>query len=187
MAYCFITLVVYINSCSINRIQDVIFCKSENLFTIVKIRVHASKILINIFITKRITACGKSRIIWPELLGHEYNPESLLPVIEHCGGVCGTAILDEGDLYYQPFVGIGFNLAGENNDGNIATADAAGMGGICITYSSDAAPTLEMSLGDHLDATLEYALPAVALPKSPSGTTRFIPCPSSLPWSPSSW
>lgn len=118
---------------------------------------------------------GKSRIIWPELLGNEYNPESLLPVIEHCGGVCGTAILDQGDLYYQPFVGIGFNLAGDNNDGNIATADAAGMGGICITYSSDAAPTLEMSLGDHLDATLEYALPAVSLPKSPSGTTRFIP------------
>ena len=48
------------------------------------------------------------------------------------------------------------------------------MGGVCITYSSEIAPVLEMSLGDEMDATIEYALPVAALPKSVAGTTKFL-------------
>ena len=41
------------------------------------------------------------------------------------------------------------------------------MGGVCFTYTSDVAPTLELGLGD--------ANPYAALPKSTTGLTKFIP------------
>lgn len=119
---------------------------------------------------------GRSTIVWPVLIGNEYNTNALDPVIDYCGGICGTASLDKGNLMYNPFVGLGFLVAGETSATDItpATTDASDMGGVCITYSSEIAPVLEMSLGDEMDATIEYALPVAALPKSVAGTTKFL-------------
>jgi hypothetical protein len=119
---------------------------------------------------------GRSTIVWPVLIGNEYNTDALDPVIDYCGGICGTASLDKGNLMYSPFVGLGFLVAGETSATDLtpATTDASDMGGVCITYSSEIAPVLEMSLGDEMDATIEYALPVAALPKSVAGTTKFL-------------
>ena len=120
---------------------------------------------------------GASEIIWPVAIGNEYNADALEPVIEHCNGLCGTAVLNKGILTYNPFAGVGFNLVGEASATDLypLPANALGMGGICITYTSDAAPTLEMKLGDLIDASIGYANPAVSLPKSTTSTTKFIP------------
>ena len=50
------------------------------------------------------------------------------------------------------------------------------MGGICITYTSEIAPIIELGLGDNVDAAIGYAQPYVSLPKSRSlATTKAIP------------
>lgn len=118
---------------------------------------------------------GASIIRWPLPLGNEYSSDGLDPVIEECGGVCGTVVLEKGSLMYNPFIGVGFNLAGEGPNGEADIVDATAIGGLCITYTSAAAPTLEMGLGEAMDAAIGYANPAVSLPKSVSGVTKFIP------------
>ena len=122
---------------------------------------------------------GKSAVVWPVDKGNEYSAESMAPIIEHCGGICGTAVLDKGTLTYNPFVGIGFNVVGETSttDNTPAAGDASSWGGLCITYKSEAAPSLELGLGDEVDATIGYANPAASLPKSTAGTSK------SLAWS----
>jgi hypothetical protein len=92
------------------------------------------------------------------------------PVIEACGGICGTAVLAKGTLTYNPFVGIGFNVVGEAsaNDPTPVAGDASAWGGLCITYTSDIIPVLELGLGDAVDASIGYANPAASLAKAPS-------------------
>ena len=120
---------------------------------------------------------GKSKVVWPVATGDE---APLSPIIEHCKGVCGTAKLNKGTLTYNPFVTVGFNVVGDDeNSGLPAPGDASSWGGICITYRSDAAPSLELSLGDAVDATIGYALPAASLPRSKNGES-YKKC---IPWS----
>lgn len=120
---------------------------------------------------------GTSRVIWPVPAGDEYNSESLQPIIEHCSGLCGTAALSKGSLTYNPFVGVGFNLGGETSatDFTPIAVDASSMGGVCVSYASEAAMDVEMDLGDNVNAQIGYANPYVALPKSTTGLTKFIP------------
>ncbi len=110
---------------------------------------------------------GKSEVQWPAPLGNDYSKTALDQVIDYCSGVCGKAVLDKGDLSYDPFIGIGFNVAGENVDEptKIDPADASDWGGICITYTSDISPELELGLGD-FDSKIGYANPAATLPKA---------------------
>ena len=118
---------------------------------------------------------GKSQVTWGGELGNEYSPDALDNVIITCGGVCGTAVLDKGTLTYQPFVGIGFNVVGETseNDKTPAAGDASAWGGVCITYTSDAAPALELGLGA-FDQEIGYANPSASLPKSTAGTKKAL-------------
>ena len=118
---------------------------------------------------------GESKVVWPVPLGNDYSETAMDPVIDHCGGICGTATLVKGKLTYQPFVGIGFNVVGEAvGGGDPEAGDASSWGGVCITYTSAAAPTLELGLGD-VDATIGYANPAASLAKSTAGATKTIP------------
>jgi hypothetical protein len=80
-------------------------------------------------------------------------------------------------LTYNPFVGIGFNVVGEGASGDPVPGDASAWGGLCITYTSAAAPTLELGLGD-VDATIGYANPAASLAKAASAAAT-----KSIPWS----
>lgn len=116
---------------------------------------------------------GKSKVEWPVEIGNEYSELALDNVVEHCGGICGTAILDKGTLTYNPFVGIAFDVAGRvsKTSETLAAADASSWGGVCITYRSEAAPALQLGLGD-FDREIGFANPAASLPKSTAGTSK---------------
>ena len=117
---------------------------------------------------------GASTITWPVPKGTEWSADALDPIIDHCGGVCGTFKLSKGTLTYDPFVGIGFNVAGsEDADSEVmVAADATAMGGVCIAYSVDVGASLEMGLGDAEDKALGYDNPFVTLTKSTAGTVK---------------
>ena len=117
---------------------------------------------------------GKSQVTWGGPVGNEYDDNALDNVIIACQGVCGTATLDKGTLTYNPFVGIGFNVVGEGAGGEPEAGDASAWGGVCITYISAAAPSLELGLGGTVDASIGYANPAASLPKSTAGTKKAL-------------
>lgn len=117
---------------------------------------------------------GKSTIKWAAEPDEEYG--GLEPVLEACGdGVCGTFELAKGDLSYDPYVGVGFDLAGKEENNRAIPADISDMGGFAITYSSTVDAIFELSLGDEEDAKIGYALPAYDLGKSPTAKTILIP------------
>ncbi len=83
---------------------------------------------------------GTSTITWPTAKGNAYSDEAMDPIIDMCGGVCGTATM--GGPYLYPFVGVGFNLSGGDQTGN----NISSWGGICISYKSTGiAPALEIA------------------------------------------
>ena len=113
---------------------------------------------------------GQSAVTWPVAKGNDYSTDALDPIIDECQGVCGTFTLVQGTNTYDPFVGIGFNVAGteEPTGGEATPADASAWGGVCITYTVDVKASLEMGLGDTKDSELGYDVPFVSLPKSAS-------------------
>lgn len=116
---------------------------------------------------------GKSFIEWPIELGNEYSSDALDPVVEQCWGICGKAKLDKGNLsYYNPYVNVGFNVAGFDSNGVALSADVSNWNGFCIAYSSNMGSFVELDLGDSLNQKLGMALPVVDLPKSLMGTSK---------------
>jgi hypothetical protein len=117
---------------------------------------------------------GASTVTWPVDKGTEWSPDALDPIIDYCNGVCGTFKLSKGTLTYDPFVGIGFNVAGSTDADSevMVAADATAMGGVCIAYSVDVGASLEMGLGDAEDKALGYDNPFVTLAKSTTGTVK---------------
>ena len=115
---------------------------------------------------------GASKIEWPVEPGNEYSKDALDPIIDQCGGVCGSFSLNKGTLTYNPFVGIGFNLAGVPEGSTAAdVADASAMGGVCITYTVDVAASLELGLGDAGDQAIGYDNPSANLAKASTAKT----------------
>ena len=115
---------------------------------------------------------GKSKVVWADgVSAVPLDGGDLSDVIVWCSGVCGTAVLDKGDLTYNPFIGIGFNVLGEAvGGGDPEAGDASAWGGICMTYASEAAPELELGLGS-VDADILFANPAAKLKKASAGAT----------------
>ncbi len=112
---------------------------------------------------------GESRVSWNSPTDDELGIDALAPVIKDCGGVCGTAVLSQGTLTYQPYVTLEFNVAGETQD----AVNASDWEGVCITYTSAAVPSLELGLGN-FDSEIGFANPAVSLSKSAAGTSKFF-------------
>lgn len=111
---------------------------------------------------------GASAITWPASLVTDYSDEAMDNVVAVCGGICGDVTLSAGTITYDPFVGIGFNIAGEHEKDVNPTpdpADATAWGGVCIAYDSELVPSLELGLGDTEDKNLAYDNPFVKLPK----------------------
>ena len=75
---------------------------------------------------------GTSTIVLPVEKGNEYSGDVYEPVIDHCGGFCGTVVF--GTSIPEPVAGVGFNVATEGE-----TADISAWGGLCVTYSSELA------------------------------------------------
>ncbi|SNU04997.1 Fibronectin type III domain-containing protein [Lachnospiraceae bacterium] len=114
---------------------------------------------------------GNSRIDWdcdePDENGSIINGN-----IEN-GSLSGTAVLDKGTLTCNPYVYICFDVVGLGENSMPVPGDASGWGGLSISYYCDAAPSLELSLGD-FDAEIGYANPAAALAKSTNGTVKTL-------------
>ena len=106
---------------------------------------------------------GDSKLVWGGEMGNETSPYSLENIVIACNGVCGTAELRKGILTYNPFMGIGFYVAGDDPVAlEPAAADASAWGGVCITYKSSIRPSLEMGLGD-FNAVIGFANPSIQL------------------------
>lgn len=119
---------------------------------------------------------GKSSIVWP--VEFSDGVDSMAVVKEYCHGICGTAVLDKGSMTYNPFVSVGFTLA-RDSSGNPVPVDVSNWGGICIVYTSDIAPALELDLGDSINMkVLNGAVPIAGLPKATASAVR-----KCFPWS----
>lgn len=82
---------------------------------------------------------GKSSVTWPVDVGNPFSDDAKDPVIDICGGLCGTYVLDQGDLDYEAFVGVGFNVAGETKVGTkgvLQSADVTDWKGICVALAA---------------------------------------------------
>lgn len=119
---------------------------------------------------------GRSKVVWPVSPGNEYSDFAMDPIIDYCAGVCGTVDLEKGSLTYDPYAGVAFDIAGTDQDGKLVLADASGMGGICIAYTSDVPANLEISMGDIMDSIkADFDIPSVSLAKTSSGTVKEFP------------
>jgi len=101
----------------------------------------------------------------------DYVPED---VILECNGVCGEAVLKKGSLTYNPFVGIAFNVAGESSptDPTPAAVDASSWEGICITYTSETPPSLQLGLSGDVEKSINEANPSAELTKASVSTKK---------------
>lgn len=115
---------------------------------------------------------GKSTIQWMVPIGDDEDSTSLLPVMNECGGLCGEFELNKGTLTYNPFVEVGFYVAGVDSNGSSLSADVSNWTGICVMYSSSILGSLVLDLGDSLNQVLKYDVPFVTLSKSLSGTSK---------------
>lgn len=115
---------------------------------------------------------GKSTIQWAVPVGDDEDSTSLLPVMNECGGLCGKFELNKGTLTYNPFVEVGFYVAGIDSNGVALSADVSNWTGICVMYSSSILGSLVLDLGDSLNQVLKYDVPSVTLSKSLSGTSK---------------
>ena len=106
---------------------------------------------------------GKSTILWGE--GAEYGGslDSAVASAQEYNGLSGEARLDKGGLTYNPFVRVGFYVAGFDSCGVALSADITNWNGICVAFKSDVGPVLELDLGDSLNKELSWALPMVSL------------------------
>ena len=113
---------------------------------------------------------GASTLEYPVERGNEYSALAFDYIIDNCGGICGSFVLDKGTLVYNPFVGIGFNVAGTDERDKAVPADVSAWGGICVVYSSSVNVVIEMGLGDDEDSALGYDVPFVTMPASATGS-----------------
>ena len=111
---------------------------------------------------------GMSWVKWPVPPGNDYSSDAKDNIIDYCGGLCGTAVLEKGTIPYSPFVGVAFNVASQKGD----PADASAWGGICITYTSEISASLQLGLTNAVEQGIGYANPAANLPKSTAGTMK---------------
>ena len=83
-------------------------------------------------------------------------------------GVSGTAYLGKGELTSDPYVYICFDIVGATSEENPEPLpyDVSGWEGLAISYWCDCDSSLELGLGDITNASMQYALPYVSLPKT---------------------
>ena len=101
---------------------------------------------------------GQSSVTYPVPLGNDYSSDFLDPVIDACGGLCGTVEL-LSDVS-TPWAAVGFTLAEEDS-----TADISSWGGICVTYASEFPINVYLAVEvGGADTINEYASPLMAYP-----------------------
>ncbi len=95
---------------------------------------------------------GKTRIFF----GPDSSPES-------DGVFAANYQLNRGNSTKDPYLNIGFYIAGFDSSGNLLSADISNWNGICMLYRGSIDPVLQLDLGDSLNKKLGYALPSVTV------------------------
>ncbi len=103
---------------------------------------------------------GASSLEWETEPGEKGD---MTPVVETCGGVCGSFSLGGSeDLGYNGYVGFAFGF-GKNDS---YSGDASKMKGICVEYKATAPIIIELGLTRAAERAIGSANPAYELPKS---------------------
>lgn len=97
---------------------------------------------------------GASQIIWSE---------GKYVLSEFKGLLYGVVQLVKGDLSYDPFCDIGFNVAGFDSKGHAVSADISSWNGICVLYQGSISPTIQLDLGDSVNQKIGRTLPSVKI------------------------
>lgn len=124
---------------------------------------------------------GKSKVEWEsyidELVLDQTSGPMMDVIIDENEAVCGTAVLKaNSDPLFVPYAGVAFDVAGTKTEdgGPVTAADASDWGGICITYTSEIEPVLEIGFTAKGDSAVAYDFPAARLPKASSPKTRCV-------------
>ena len=72
----------------------------------------------------------------------------------------------KGSLTYDPFVKIGFYVAGFDSSGAALSADVTNWNGLCLFYLGIIGTTLQLDLGESLNRKLGNALPSLKVESS---------------------
>lgn len=107
---------------------------------------------------------GDSQLIFPSDVEPDEYENFFGPLCDKYGGIKASVAL--GSAYDYPFVGLGFNIVSEDQEG----ADITAWGGICLTYSSTTAFDIELGVENEAEVT-EYNNYKAPVPKSPTVTT----------------
>lgn len=124
---------------------------------------------------------GKSKVEWESyvdgLVVDQTSGPMMDVIIDENEAVCGTAVLKaNSDPFFVPYAGVAFDVAGTKTEdgGPVTAADASDWGGICITYTSEIEPVLEIGFTAKGDSAVAYDFPAARLPKASSPKTRCV-------------
>lgn len=105
---------------------------------------------------------GKSQITWDD---GGTNPR----ITEFGNGFLSAIVsLDKGEMDKEPYVYVGFNVAGFDSNGTPIPADISNWNGICVFYIASVDMSLRLDLGDSINQKLDFALPSVSLEKGQS-------------------
>lgn len=121
---------------------------------------------------------GKSKFYWPTGASSIQESES------HCdNSICTAYVLEQGELEYNPYVLIGFDLKGDaDNDMVTDTIDATNWNGLCLTYSSDKPIKLKIIPSIATEQAIALNSPYVDLPATIDEDGSFHPKQVDVSW-----
>ena len=107
-----------------------------------------------------------SKITWEGFDNRDctFADDCFADMIEQCGGICVTQTLIKRDQVSNLYAGIGFNVAGVDEQNKRIATDISELEGLCVVYTSESPVTLEMHIDENSNTFLEPDFPRVTLP-----------------------
>ncbi|MBR4786105.1 MAG: T9SS type A sorting domain-containing protein [Fibrobacter sp.] len=109
-----------------------------------------------------------SKITYPSDVEENVYGNFFGPLIEAYGGIKGSVML--GDGYDYPYVGVGFNIWSENQEG----VDISSWGGIALKYESTLGFSVELAVEDEKNY-VQYDNYMASIRKSPTASEIVLP------------
>ena len=99
---------------------------------------------------------GASEITWKVNLG---DGGDMTPVVEACGGLCGSFVLNQGTSVNKPFVAFAFYFGKSDK----YVTDLSVYDGLCVEYTASSGMAVKIGLTNTREAQTGYAIPEYAL------------------------